>query len=136
MKLNNKGFSMVELLAAISIMAILTGVAITAVTRYQDKARQKSYQAMETSAFDAAQNYIQDKGLIITSSKTILITTLVDEGYLPNLEDPANKGSYCHSGSQVVVTKITGSSGTLDKYRYAVTIKCKKYTSSGVVFES
>lgn len=133
MKLNKKGFTMIELLAAIAIISILSGVAVTAVTKYQEKARKESYEAMEKSAYVAAQNYIQKTGFVVPSDGTtrkIDIETLVDGGDLDKLHDPRVKGSYCHSGSTVVVSKEKGTGTKLDKYTYLVTIKCRNYTSS------
>ncbi len=146
-KLNKKGFTMVEMLAAVSIMAILAGVAISAVSRYQEHAWEEAYKAMETSAYDAAQNYITDKGIVVptSGSKTLEIVDLIDAGYLDKLEDPRAKGYYCHNGSKVEVTKTKGSNGSLDKYTYNVVIVCEFYTSShyegdteveGVIFKS
>lgn len=141
MKINNKGFTMVEILAAVSILAILSGVAVSAVTKYQEKARQKAYQSMEQSAYSAAHNYILDKSEIIPpAGKTYNVIDLVDKGYLQRLEDPRAKGSDCHTGSTVSVKKIPKTSTTmLEQYEFTVIIKCKKYTSgngSGVIFKS
>lgn len=133
MKLNQKGFTMVELLAAVAILSILSGVAITAVTKYQAKARQESYKAMESSAFSAAQNYIQERGIIVPNDGSpieIEIEDLVEGEYLPKLQDPSSKSSYCHNGSKVFVSKKKGSGTKLDKYTYLVVIKCKNYKSS------
>ena len=133
MKLNKKGFTMVELLAAVTILGIVTAMAVTAYTKYQEKVRYDAYEAMEKSAYSAAEIYIQDKGIVIAegSTKTIQVSTLVDGGYLPNLEDPRSKGRYCHTGSKVQVTKVSKNSGTkLESYKYVVTIKCSGYTST------
>lgn len=133
MKINNKGFTLIEVLAAISLLAILTGVAVSAVSRYQERSYKKTYRAMETSAFTAAQNYIQETGVVIPSdgtAKVITITELVNKGYLQPLQDPTDKSKTCHSGSEVRITKEKGSNGKLDKYTYLVIIKCKKYESS------
>lgn len=133
MKLNNKGFTMIEMLAAVTLMAIVSGIAVAAYSRYQDKARQDSYEAMETSAFSAAQNYIQERGLIIPeapATRTIDVSTLVDAGFLSNLEDPRTKGDMCHAGSTVKVSKQKSSGTTLEEYTFIVTIKCNGYTSS------
>lgn len=147
MRLNNKGFTMVELLAAISILAILSGVAVIAVTKFQEKAREETYKTMETSAFNAAQNYIQDNNVIVSDiePKRIYIYELFNKGYLPELQDPRVKGANCHEGSIVYVTKEKGSGSTLDSYTYNVVIKCSNYTShhyegatkvEGVIFNS
>ena len=133
MKLNNKAFTLVELLAAISLLAILAGVAVSAVTQYQTRTFKKTYRSMESSAFTATQNYIQEKGIIIPSDgteKIITVTELVESGYLKPLQDPANKSKKCHNGSEVRVKKEKGKDGKLDKYIYLVIIKCANYESS------
>ena len=43
---NRNGFSLVELLAVVAIMAILFGIGVTAYTRYMQKARNDAYNAM------------------------------------------------------------------------------------------
>ena len=53
---NNKGFTLVEILVAVVIMGILTGVAVPAVTHFIERSRQKSYETMEESLKDAAFN--------------------------------------------------------------------------------
>ena len=65
MKLNKKGFTLVEILATVAIMAVLSGVAVTATTKYLEKTRQESYKALEASAYSAAQNYIQQRSAIV-----------------------------------------------------------------------
>ena len=44
---NNKGFSLVELLAAIVIMGILTGIGIVSVTYLINKTEKEYYKAQE-----------------------------------------------------------------------------------------
>lgn len=134
MHFNNKGFTLVELLAAVVIMGILSSVAVVSYTRYQEKVRQEAYAAMESSTFSAAQTYIQDRGLIVTTDAndplTIEVSTLVNAGFLPKLEDPRKKGSYCHNDSRVEVSRRAGENSVLDEYIYTVIIKCSNYTSS------
>lgn len=154
MKINNKGFTMVEILAAVSILAILSGVAVSAVTKYQEKARQKAYQSMEQSTYSAAYNYILDTGRVVPNTYiTIQVTDLVNDGYLQRLEDPRAKGADCHANSKVEVKKLPKPTfpgltpeeeaekqkTILDQYEFKVTIKCKNYTSgggAGVIFKS
>lgn len=128
MKLNNKGFTMVELLASVAILSILMGAAVAGVTKYQEKARQEAYEAMESSAYAAAQNYIQKHGSVIPlypSSKKINIDTLVEEGLLNELQDPTAKDFSCNG--TVDVSKIKGSGSKLDEYKYVVKINCEQY---------
>lgn len=133
MKLNNKGFTMIELLAAITLLGILSAIGISSYTRYQEKAREEAYEAMESSAFSAAQNYILEKGLVVPvepETKEIEIQTLVEEGFLTKLEDPRQKETTCHVGSKVLVSKIKNNGTTLEEYTYKVIINCADYTSS------
>lgn len=150
MKMNKKGFTLIEILAAVTIMGILTGVAVAGVTRYQRNAREKAYAAMEDSVRVAAENYIQKTGIAVELESSGRVTTidvkntLVKENYLPQLQDPASKGKQC--GGTVDVTKIpahyegTGANKVyvLDKYKYKVKVQCSNYRSNngnGIVFE-
>ena len=133
MKLNKKGFTMVEMLGAVTILGIISSIAVISYTKYQEKVRQDAYDAMEKSTFAAAQNYIQDKGLVVPTdpaTRTIEVTTLVDSGYLNPLEDPRTKGDLCHVGSTVTVSKTKNDGSKLEKYKFVVVIKCNHYTST------
>ena len=128
MKLDEKGFTLVELLAVVAIMAILMGVATINLSKSQEKARQEAYSAMESSAHAAAQNYIQRHSSVVPTSpsyKTITISTLVEEGLLPKLIDPLKKGETC--SGEVLVQKEKGTGNTLDSYKYIVKIQCSRY---------
>lgn len=57
-KLNKKGFTLVELLAVIVIMALLVAVAIPAVTRYLETARKGTYYDNIQAAVGAVRNDI------------------------------------------------------------------------------
>ena len=57
-KQNQKGFTLVEILATVAIMGILTGLAITAYSRYIDYSRSKAYEYMVKSAQIAMENYL------------------------------------------------------------------------------
>lgn len=149
MKLNNKGFTLVEVIAAVAILSILMGVAIGGVSSSQRKARQESYEAMETSTYSAAQNYIQKHSSVIPTTtgfdeytsasalnsflsnsanyKQISVQTLVDEGLLPELKDPTSKTANC--SGQVYITKVKGTGSKLDTYSYLVDIRCHDYQS-------
>ena len=133
MELIKKGFTMVELLAAVTLLGIISAIAVVAYSRYQAKVREGAYEAMEKSALSAAQTYIAERGIIVPvapSTRVIEISTLVDTGFLNNLEDPRAKGDMCHTGSKVEVSKTKNSGTTPEEYTYIVTIKCNGYTSS------
>ena len=53
---NKMGFTLVELLAVISILSILMGLAYMGVSRYLNKARNATYEDFEVSIEDAVNN--------------------------------------------------------------------------------
>ena len=64
MKLNNKGFSFVELLAAVAILAILSTIAIVGVTRILDKSHEEYYKSERKNLVLAAQVYLNDVKMV------------------------------------------------------------------------
>ena len=58
--LNNKGFTLVELLATIAILALVMGIATFSITVILNKSKEKNYQLLITSIKDAAETYYQE----------------------------------------------------------------------------
>ena len=124
--MNHKGFSLIEILATISIIGILTGVAIVGYTRYVDSSRKKAYEIMVESARVAMENYTMDNPTVTEAT----FEELVDAGYLSNPVDPGNKDSYCKG--KVVLNENTDPTlnkpaNALDKNDYKVSICCNRY---------
>lgn len=130
MKQNNKGFTLIEILAAVVLIGILSGVAITGVNRYLEKTRQQAYEAIEETLYGAAQNYIIDRGVLVsTSGLTLQSADLISKGYIKKLEDPGkNDGSQCTGYVKVTRTAKTGSA--LDEYKYEVHVQCAAYVNT------
>lgn len=132
MKKKNKGFTMVELLAVITIMGLLAMVAIPAVTKYLIKSRTTSLDTMVKSTYEAAENYVMNNNIIVRSGDpayVIPVQTLVDEQYLEALVDPAGNTERCdtNANSKVEVTYDTASAGIIN-YKFKVTIVCPSKT--------
>ena len=132
---NNKGFTLIEILATIVIIAILALIGITAYTRQLDNARQKAYDTMAQSAANAASEYAMDH----LGVKKVSFTTLVNNDYLEDTIDPAENRFMC-KGTVDVIQKIeeeadetqTGETkkgiNSLDTFVYDVTLCCSNYT--------
>lgn len=129
MKINNKAFTLVELLATIVIVGMLSSVAIAAVGKFQTKATQKDYDAMVVSIFAAAQNYIQQTGYVVSKDEAhpsvIQVSDLVEKNFLKPLQDPRARGGYCHSGSYVNVNKIMASGSKLQQMKFDIHLECQ-----------
>lgn len=80
-KTNNKGFSLVELIVVIAIMAVLVGVAAPTFTKYVEQARRstdvQNAEAIKTAVLaDIADGTLED-------SKSDVVVTDADGGYHP-----------------------------------------------------
>ena len=72
--MNKKGFTLVELLAVIVIMALIMGLAFPAVTGMINSSNQKKYEAYEKSMTEYAKAYFDETNTVIG------LTTLKDKG--------------------------------------------------------
>ncbi len=132
---NKKGFSLVEVLATIAILGILTGISIIGYTRYVDSSKRKSYAIMVSSAQTAMKNYSMD----FPNAKEVTFQELVDGGYLSSPVDPGNKDTVCRGKVFINpdVTLAPTSQAALQEDNYKVSICCSNnfnytYESNGV----
>lgn len=86
MRINKKGFTMVELLATIVILGLLMGVAIGAVSWILDSSEKNFYESLEKNLLLAAENYYADhRGALpksIGQSRKLSLNTLVKNNYM------------------------------------------------------
>ena len=127
MKINNKGFSMIELLLAISLLGILSGIGIQAFQRYQTKARKQAVETLAKSASQAAEDYLMDH----PAAKKVDLKTLYEENYISSIENPYNSDTTC-SGKVKIFKEAQTSSKSLSKNTYTVSVCCDEnyYTYS------
>ena len=122
--MNNKGFSMIELLGVIVIIGILAGLAIPAVTKYIGKTRDRAYDNIYESAYSAAQNkYMND----LEYTNPYSLRDLYDQGYMDEPIDPSNKG-FCDGTVKVEEIEDEDLDGEVDlevsEFKYKVTLDC------------
>lgn len=118
---NQKGLTLVEVLAVIVILGIIAAIAIPAVNTMIDKSRDEAHRANAQLIIDSARMYVTVEDLLGggTNSTSVSAEDLVDEGYLAKLPtDPDNKGKTYHP-TATVVTVERDQSGVIS---YAITL--------------
>ena len=121
MKLNNKGFTFVEILAVIAIIGILSGIAIVGVSKYRESAKNKDYEALAKSSYNAMEEYM----MAHPYKKVASLETLDDGNFLSNRIDPATKNTNCEGS--VEVNTVNGTDGAMDDSSYTVYLCCTNY---------
>lgn len=128
-KVNKKGFTMVEILATITILGILMSVAVGAVLVHLENSREQAMETIASTAYDGMVNYMMENSVMLNpkgqsnSSTSINIKTLYDEDYIERPTDPYNNNAVCE-GSVSVTNETTSATAGLDDYRYTVKVKC------------
>lgn len=128
-KVNKKGFTMVEMLATITILGILMSVAVGAVLVHLENSREQAMETIASTAYDGMVNYMMENSVMLNpkgqsnSSTSINIKTLYDEDYIERPTDPYNNNAVCE-GSVSVTNETTSATAGLDDYRYTVKVKC------------
>ena len=86
--MNNKGFTLVELIATIVILALVMGIASYAITGLITSSKQKNYDLLVTSVKDAAESYYNEYKYY----KNEVCATPVGGTYTVTLGDLVNVG--------------------------------------------
>ena len=120
--MNNKGFSMMELLGVIVILGILMAVAVGGVYIYHQKAEQQGYDTIAKSSSEAIENYLMDYP---DDKGSVYIKDLYEDNYIERPADPKDGTKTCDG--VVIYDKTSGSGNALDSYEYTVHLCCQTY---------
>lgn len=85
--MNNKGFTLIELIMVITILGIILLIAVPAVTSIINDSKVRKANVQEKTLEKAAKQYLSSPECfrsLPSSSGSIKITTLQDKGYLPD----------------------------------------------------
>ncbi len=129
---NKKGFTMVELLAVIVILAVLSTVGLVSVNQYMTQARQASYTDYEKTLKGSTENaLVQNSRLIPATNEKVVIDGrwLFCHGYIKVLKDPKNSGRDCGEESYVIVSRGADISFNMN-LEYQVCLKCGHYQTA------
>lgn len=127
MKMNNKGFSLVELLATMVILGIILMAGIAQYRKYIKKAMDESYELMAINLESASENYFMDHPL----AESVTIEELVEENYIEPIEDPSKKaddGDTCQGKIRRTQQPEGISDDAVALDELAVSICCKDYS--------
>lgn len=130
--MNKKGFTLIEILASLVIIGLISGIAIGGTTMYLDKTRQQAYDAMVKTLYAAAESYIIERGVLVSevNGLTLDSSTLISNGYIKELEDPKSGGENQQCTGSVNVQRRKNTGSKLDEYTYTVTLECSTYTTT------
>ena len=85
-KLNKKGFTLVELIATIVVLALVVSISAYAITNIINSAKEKNYELLIKNIKDASETYYQEckysNNTGITCNDTVTLQELVNYGYL------------------------------------------------------
>lgn len=112
--MNKNGFTLVELLATISILAILATVSIVAINSTMNRAEDNTNKIQEEMFIDSAKAYVADhlnEFKTCSSGCNITISKLIDEGYL-------DEGKIDSTTKNKKVKVVTNGTSTSKKYTY------------------
>lgn len=131
--MNNKdnigGFTLVEILAVVTILAILLLVAVPNINNWIGYGRKKYYEAMKTTIIDATSEYLSSNKFIRPRDgeyRVICTDILVNDDLIPKLTDYGKKecdpkGSADKKSYVVVYRKNTEKTN----YEYQVCLNCE-----------
>ena len=131
MKLNKKGFTMLELLAVIIILGIVMTLAYMGVSKYLEQARDATYEDFENNITTGVTNYLIDHTSYIPNegeSLVVDVEKLVCEGYIENLQDPRESARTCNLESYALVKRNNNTGYNMD-IEYSACLKCSGYKS-------
>lgn len=122
-----KGFTLVELLAVIVVIGLLTVIVVPEVSKIIDASRTKVFEESERRIEKAAEVYKADTGLSFAGQSAgytyeITYEALTTAGYLEPIYDPLSDAE-CSGG--VVLTKLSD-----DTVTFSANIVCENYSSN------
>ncbi len=135
MKKNKKGFTLVELLAVITILGIIATIATASLSQTGKRAKMETFRDLEKNMITSAKNYLVENPRMIPDqggNVAISLKTLIKEEYSYPLGDPDKSGSVCNtegSNASYVFVRRTDTTGVNIKLEYDVCLKCSKYSS-------
>lgn len=116
--INKKGFTLIEILAAVTILGIIATIGIAAYTKYKDRTVRRAYDIIMDNAISAADQYFMNH-----NNDYVTFDELINGDYMEKVVDPVDREGTCN-GYVVITNKEQASSRTLEKSNYKVYVAC------------
>lgn len=130
--MNKKGFSLVELLSVIVIIALVGGIAMISYSSYINKSRERIYKTYEDTMKSTVEMYLIDNMNLlpeIGNSSKIMLSTLLSQNEIEQIKNPIDSTDLCQEKSYVEITRSEDTTNNLN-LNYKVCLICKDYQTS------
>ena len=131
--MKNKGFTLVELLGVIVVLAIVGGIATLAITNYIGNSKEKVYRNYVATLKTTVEDYLIDdfakNGNLLPNvggSRTFTLNDLIHAKVIEELKDP--NGGTCNQTTTIVTVKRDVETDINFSLTYDVYLDCPKAT--------
>lgn len=126
-KLNKKGFTFIEILAVVALMAIIVLVAVPSIMLVKSKINLRLYNTKKNLILSAAELYAQDENITLTTE--VKVQTLLDDSYIKP-DEKANGANCPQKYTNGCVLSSTKKSILNNTYIKITVSKNKTYTAT------
>ena len=130
------GFTLIEVLAVIIIIGVISIIAVPIVINYLNSARETAYTSFEKSMEEAAKGIVLDcinennNCQIKMDNKKIYLNTLIEDELIENIKDPSGT-NFCEEYTSYV--NIIGDNPM--EYKYEACLYCGTYITDNTKCE-
>lgn len=131
--MKNKGFTLVELLGVIVVLAIVGGIATLAITNYIGNSKEKVYRNYVATLKTTVEDYLIDdfakNGNLLPNvggSSTFTLNDLINAKVIEELKDP--NGGTCNQTTTIVTVKRDVDTDINFNLTYDVYLDCPRAT--------